>query len=103
MEYKHITPITHELKFKGENLCQAVYDGRKPYEIRKNDRDFRVGDFIHPISVDDSENKIHHPIDNCLYEITYVSDNWPVALKEGYCVFGIKHVGDVSENYRGNP
>lgn len=83
-------PITHVLKFKGADLCDAVYEGRKPYEIRFNDRDYKVGDIIQPVSIDEYHCRINHPIDSVRYVITYVSYEWPEALKEGYCVFGIK-------------
>lgn len=37
---------THDLKCDSEYF-QAVVDGLKPFELRKNDRSFRVGDVIH--------------------------------------------------------
>jgi hypothetical protein len=35
----------HELKLL-EQYAQAKKDGIKPFEIRKNDRDFKVGDLV---------------------------------------------------------
>lgn len=37
--------MTHKLKELPE-YYQAVFDGRKNFEVRKNDRDFNVGDTI---------------------------------------------------------
>lgn len=62
----------------------------KQFEIRKNDRDYRVGDLIKPVSVDEDLNKMEHPINNRLYVITYMICDWSDALKDGYCVLGIK-------------
>lgn len=85
------SPIVHDIKFKGKKLCDAVYERRKTYEIRKNDRDYRVGDFIRPISIDEECHTINHPIDNCLYVITFLSEKWE-GITDGYCVFAIEPV-----------
>ena len=90
--------MLHELKFKGEELCHLVYSGQKPFEIRKNDRDYKTGDSIKPISIDEDGNRIHHRIDNCIYEITYVVASWPEALRDDYCVFGLRLVSDSNED-----
>lgn len=81
----------HRLKFKNKELCDAVYTGRKPFEIRLNDRDYQVGDVIIPIAVDDDGQPVDHPINNVRYRITYVTD-WEGVIAEGYCVFGIKRI-----------
>lgn len=80
---------THELKYKGKDLCDAVYEGRKTYEIRKNDRNYEVGDVILPIPIDKDLNPIDHPISKCIYEITFISEGYP-GVETGYCVFSTK-------------
>ena len=87
----------HNLKLNIE-FCDAVYQGIKTFEIRKNDRGFQTGDFIifvatngfysrDPITLVEKE-KATHPINNKLYEITYVLNGW--GLKNGYVALGIK-------------
>lgn len=96
MSSKDIVTI-HEIKFKGKDLCDAVYSGEKTYEIRLNDRDYKVGDIIAPISIDNTLNRIYHPIDDVRYVITYISYSFPGVIQNGYCVFGMKPIGVISE------
>lgn len=69
----------HHLKIKPEYLA-AVVEGRKTFEIRKNDRGFKVGDWAY---LSDGKNfaKIR---------ITYITD---FEQKEGYVVFSFTWVG----------
>ena len=80
----------HELKFN-TSVCNPdlVYSGDKPYEMRYNDRGFKVGDWVHPRVVDENGTDIEHPLNSMVYEITYVSD---FHCEEGYVTFGIKPV-----------
>ncbi len=80
--------MTHKLKFKGKSLCDDVYNGVKTFEVRFNDRDYHVGDLIVPIAIDEDLNPIDHPINDVVYRIVYMIDNW-VGLKDGYCILGI--------------
>ncbi len=82
--------MVHRIKFKGKNLCDAVYSGEKTFEIRKNDRNYKVGDIVCPIPVDDNEELMAHPLSNKRYLITYVSVKWQDILANGYCVFSMR-------------
>ena len=84
----------HELKIKHEYLIE-VDRGRKTFELRKNDRDYQVGDLIRFIDIRQRNN------DNCLcdididdntlYRITYVLKDVPeYGLDKDYCILGIK-------------
>lgn len=73
----------HELKFKGEQLCTEVYYGSKKHEIRKNDRDYQVGDIIKPIPINEDGELISHPISEVLYKITYISYKWEIEERPG--------------------
>lgn len=73
----------HELKFAGARLCDAVYYGSKRHEIRKNDRDYQIGDIIKPIPINGDGELISHPISEMLYKITYVSYKLEVEESPG--------------------
>ena len=77
----------HAIKIK-EKYFKAVLSGEKTFEIRKNDRDYQVGDIIHFVPVDDECGMII-PHDPNAYRITYVFHGGEYGLEEGYCVFGI--------------
>ena len=67
----------HELKIRHEYLIDVTL-GTKTFELRKNDRDYQVGDLIHFIDIreDNTKNDIEPYIDeNQLYRITYVLKN----------------------------
>jgi hypothetical protein len=74
---------THQLKLF-EKFWEPVMSGKKCFEIRKNDRDYRQGDRIifkdHPLGFATSPE----------FEITYVLAGW--GLQEGYVCLGIKEV-----------
>lgn len=68
----------HELKIKNRYWA-VVYEGAKMFELRKNDRDFQVGDIIQfklvDADIDISEFK---------YRITYILKDVPeYGLKKG--------------------
>ena len=93
----------HELKILHEYL-EDVDLGKKTFELRKNDRDYQVGDLIRFIDIreDDStaKNQIEPNIDeNTLYRITYVlKDVDQYGLDRDYCILAIKKL-NIKEVY----
>ena len=79
----------HELKLD-INFCDDVFNGRKNFEIRYNDRGYQTGDHIQFIPVDEDEESVFHDVCGKEYEITYVLAGW--GLKENYVALGIKEV-----------
>ena len=107
----------HELKIKYEYL-KEVQAGRKTFELRKNDRDYQVGDLIKFNCIDgdyqvgdlikfnciDGDRLIKVPAgyamsndcfleEDTLYKITYILKDVPeYGLDSDYCILGIKKV-----------
>ena len=88
----------HEIKLL-EQYAKAKKDGIKPFEIRKNDRDFKVGDIVKYNIVEnytepyppnrtltrESHNKeLTNYFNNRVFKIKYITD---YEQKDGYVVF----------------
>ena len=80
--------MTHELKIWPEYF-QAVWDGRKTFEIRKKDRDYQVGDYLKLLEFD--PDKQDYTGSGLLVRVTYILED-PEFVKDGYVVMGIKRV-----------
>ena len=75
----------HELKIY-PHYFQEIVDGNKTFEVRKNDRGFRVGDTVILKEWDNikySGREIHA-------RITYILDDKFIGLANGYVAFSIK-------------
>ena len=83
------SPTVHTLKTWPEHF-EAVADGRKPYEWRRDDRGFRVGDYLH-LNEWDPTNSVHtgrwsfHRITH----ITTADDDPNQAMPDGYVILGL--------------
>lgn len=84
--------MIHELKTES-GYFEDVISGRKTFEVRKNDRNFYVGDFLalnelttHMYGID----MIHLPTGrSCLVEVVYMLGD-KRYVPEGYVILGIK-------------
>ncbi|MEG0678930.1 MAG: ASCH/PUA domain-containing protein [Carnobacterium sp.] len=76
----------HELKIEPKYF-EAVKDGRKKFEIRKNDRNFQEGDILVLLEYD----KYYEAFtgEKITVEITYSTD---YAQQDGYVVLGIEGI-----------
>ena len=83
--------MTHRIKIR-ESFAEAIYDGRKTFEVRKNDRGYQAGDRIQFVVLHDSDGleMLTHPLMEQEYEITYVLSGW--GIKDGFVVLGIKPI-----------
>lgn len=76
----------HNLKIKAE-YANAKLNGSKMFEIRLNDRDYKIGDTVKYTCIDSPI--VNDRISEKLYYITFITD---YEQKEGYVVFGEKEV-----------
>ena len=72
----------HYLKAETE-YYQAVELGVKKFEIRKNDRGFKVGDMIR---LEEVVNGVPTGRPFIMREITYIFSGGKYGLEEGYCI-----------------
>ena len=77
--------MIHQLK-QASIYFEDVTSGRKPFEVRKNDRDFKVGDFLALNELNEAGKETGK---SALFRVTYVL-NSPEYCKEGYVILGIK-------------
>lgn len=76
---------THELKIKPKYFDDVI-SGKKNFEIRKDDRDYEVGDLI---TLKEYENGHYTGIEAINIPIRYILRNASeYGLKEGYCILG---------------
>jgi len=80
--------MKHELKID-KPFAEAVCDGFKKFEVRRNDRGYNKGDIIEFHCLDHGD-EIKHRINGRKYRITYVLSGH--GLREAYVVFGIEDV-----------
>lgn len=82
--------MTHELKILPEYF-QAVWDGVKTFELRKDDRDYQRGDIL-VLREWDGEK---YTGSGLRVKVTYVLRGAEkYGLKDGYVVIGIRHIVD---------
>ena len=78
----------HTLKIL-EKYADEVYKGTKTFEVRKNDRDFKSGDFVRfTVLTNDGARAMMHPLSEIKFGIMYVLDGFE-GLAPGYVAFSI--------------
>lgn len=86
--------MLHELKTDGE-MFQAVKEGRKTFEIRKNDRNFKVGDelWLKETLHTGKEMAEGQPLEYTeriiAVTVTYVLPGPIYGLVDGWCVMSV--------------
>ena len=83
--------MTHELKIP-PIYFQAVWDGKKTFEVRKNDRGYKLNDIIVLKEWDVTKYTGPAVCKRVVYMLTDTID----GIEKGYCVLGLKDY-EVSE------
>ena len=71
-------------------FAEAVCDGRKRFELRRNDRGYNTGDTVEFRCVEQG-TEIKHKINTRKYKITYCLNGY--GLREAFVAFGFEEVG----------
>lgn len=79
---KKIHDITLNYEFQ-----QPILEGEKTFEVRFNDRGYQKGDLV-KFHVFEGRKNVIEPIDDMLFEITYVLSGWHIG--DGYVVFSFR-------------
>lgn len=85
---------THELK-TWPSAFDAIWGDRKHYELRKNDRDFNIGDNIILREFDDVSNSYTGRAVEC--EITYMTCGGEWGLPEDMCVLSFHVINTTTD------
>lgn len=81
-------PIMHELKIWPE-FFKAVKYGQKPFEVRRHDKDYRVGDTLY-LKEWSSESGFTGQV--VRRKIIYLMPGGALGVDKAYCVIGMKRV-----------
>jgi ASC-1-like (ASCH) protein len=77
--------MTHELKINPEYFTKVI-TGEKRFEIRKNDRDFKLGDYL---TLREFEGDKLTGMQTTVY-VTYILHGPAYGLEEGFCIMSIR-------------
>lgn len=79
--------MTHKLKILPEYF-QAVWDNKKRFELRKDDRAYKVGDLLYLREFDGEK----YTGSELLVKVTHILRDCPeYGLENGYCIMSISH------------
>lgn len=84
--------MIHQLKCEEKYFKDACY-GKKTFEVRKNDRDFHVGDYLALNEITSTpcndKGEKRETGRSALFHVHYLLDD-PSYVKEGYVIMGIE-------------
>lgn len=78
-----LASIIHSLKIQ-DRFYEEIIARKKTFEVRKDDRDFDVGELIEFTTLDGKPREGKWEI---IYKLTH--EDFPEGIPEGYCILGI--------------
>ncbi len=84
--------IENKLQLREHNIkvltpfYERLVTGQKPFEVRKDDRDYQVGDLLFLEEFDGKD----YAGSTIVRKITYKLSGGQFGIKKGYCVLGLK-------------
>ena len=82
--------MVHTIKIQLE-YANRILDEAKKFEVRKNDRDYQVGDLLRFKVIDTKyacpREEVDHELNNQAYRITYIHTG--LGMQPGYVILGI--------------
>jgi len=78
---------THKLKIWPEYF-ESVSNGTKPFEVRKNDRNYRVGDIL--VLQEYRKDILEYTGRICVKQVTYILKGGDFGIAPNFCVLGLK-------------
>lgn len=102
--------MIHTLKILPEYF-EAVESNKKTFEIRKNDRGFKVGDKLILREWQPNDDQFINPGytgREVIRWVSYILYDWQAGLKDGYCIMALKRFAwtkgeDGNIEYADNP
>lgn len=86
----------HELKV-WKTYYKPLLSGHKKFEVRKNDRDFKVGDILILRPFDEKKQE-YTTQGEFYFNVTYILDGGKFGIEEGVCVMAIEPNPAVNRN-----
>ena len=79
--------MIHNLKIHPEYFVEVLL-GTKPFEVRKNDRDFKIGDTLHLQEY--CPDKKEFTGDSCARTVSYVLKGGSFGVEKNYVILGLQ-------------
>jgi ASC-1-like (ASCH) protein len=80
--------MVHELKTLGLYFW-AVKSGKKSFEVRRNDRNYKEGDILRLMEWSEDEG---YTGSMCYVKVLYILREWDECLQPGSCIMGIVNI-----------